>query len=314
MTAGHCVDPAMGRIDIIDSFLSEHNAAPDVVRDAEVNWKVEGLTTGSPVVANVQAIQPQGVDGATITTAATVQVVDFKPTDNGDVALLQLPNVTKETPPLIVANAAPQVGDAVTSIGFPGAMRDIADQSQLPRASFKSGSLSSQQVTPQGVTMLEVSDALSPGMSGGPTVNQDGRVVGINDKTDGDANFNLITDTPDLRAFLVSHGVALPQPVAPKSGISMLWYVIGGTGLVLGAVVLALILRRRKRHHAEAGDAASAQAAEEPAPAAIVTNGSPPVPVNDGQAAPVPVDSGQSAQTPSHFADHSLRDGVPSPS
>ncbi|MBV9721767.1 MAG: trypsin-like peptidase domain-containing protein [Mycobacterium sp.] len=314
VTAGHCVDPAQGRKILIQSFLQDANAT-GLTQTALVNWTVDGGTTGSPVVANVQAIQPPGVEGSVITSLTTVQVVDFKPTDNGDLALLQLPDATKETPPLIVGNAAPQVGDPVTSIGFPGDVRDIGDQSQLARASFKSGTVSSLQVTPQGVTMIEVSDPLSGGMSGGPTVDKNGAVMGINDMTlTGDANFNFVTNTPDLRSFLLSHGVVLAQPAAPKSGIDVLWYAIGGGVallLALSASVLAVILRR-KRRRAAAEDDASAQTvpAQVPAPPTsagaivptpIAANGYPSVPVNDGQAATVP----------SYPTDPATRNGVP---
>lgn len=314
VTAGHCVDPAQGRKVLIESMLQDANATA-LTQTALVNWTVDGGTAGSPVGASVQAIQPPGVDGAVITSLTTVQVVDFKPTDNGDLALLQVPDMTKETPPLIVGNAAPQVGDPVTSIGFPGDVRDIGDQSQLARASFKSGTVSSLQVTPQGVAMIEVSDPLSGGMSGGPTVDNDGVVIGINDMSlNGDANFNFVTNTPDLRSFLLSHGVVLAAPAAPKSGINVLWYAIGGGVallLALSVSALAVILRRKRRRPA-AEDAASAQTvpAQVPAPPTsagvilpppIAANGYPSAPVNDGQAASVP----------SYPTDPATRNGVP---
>ena len=153
VSAGHCVDPTYGREVVLKAFLKE-NTAMNYLNDALANWHVEGATQGSPVDRFVEATQPQGVEGATITTPTTVQVVDFKPTDNGDVALLQVPNMAKETPPLAAATATPKLGEPVTSIGFPGELRAVADQSQIARASFKSGSVSSQQVTPQGVTKI----------------------------------------------------------------------------------------------------------------------------------------------------------------
>ncbi len=304
VTAGHCVDPAQGRKILIESFLQDANAT-DLTQTALVNWTVDGGTAGSPVVANVQAIQPPGVDGSVITSLTTVQVVDFKPSNNGDLALLQLPDATKQTPPLIVGNAAPQVGDPVTSIGFPGDVRDIGDQSQLARASFKSGTVSSLQVTPQGVTMIEVSDALSGGMSGGPTVDKNGVVMGINDMTlTGDANFNFVTNTPDLRSFLLSHGVVLAAPAAPKSGISVLWYAIGGGVallLALSASVFAVILRRKRRR----------RAAENAAPAQTVPAQMPASPTSAGAIPPMPVNDSQTATVPSYPADPATRNGVP---
>lgn len=250
VTAGHCVDPNQGREVILNGYLKEQNAT-DLADKAMANWQVEGETKGSPVGRSVRAIQPNGVDGATITSATTVEVVDFKPTDNGDVALLHVPNMTKETPGMVIAQNSPKVGDAVTSIGFPGDLQDVADQSQIAHASFKAGTVSSQQVTPQGVTTLEISAPLAPGMSGGPTVNKDEQVVGVNSAgLTTEANFNFITNTTDLRSFLISHNVPLIAPPAPPGGMAgVVWFVIAGIGLaaVLLVVIVGVVLVRRRR-------------------------------------------------------------------
>lgn len=248
VTAGHCVDPTEGRKVIVEEWLQDQDAT-GLTEKALLNWQVEGDMKSSPVGRSVMAIQPNGVDGATITSPTTIEVVDFKPTDNGDVALLHVPNLSKETPGMVVAQNAPKVGETVTSIGFPGDLQKVADQSQIAHASFKAGTVSSQQVTPQGVAMLEVSTALAGGMSGGPTVNQDDDVVGVNSRgLTTQANFNFVTNTPDLRSFLVSHNVPLVQPPAPpKATSNTMWYVIGGVVLVLvlgGGLGLVLLLRR----------------------------------------------------------------------
>lgn len=249
VTAGHCVDPGQGRLVILDGFLHDQKATK-FKDQAYANWRVEGAMGGSPVERTVRAIQPNGVDGATITSPTTVEVVDFKAPDAGDVALLHVPNMTKPTPGLVIAQDTPQVGDPVTSIGFPGDIQDITDQSQIARASFKSGTISSNQVTPSGVVQIEVSTELAPGMSGGPTVNKDGQVVGVNSRgLTTAAGFNFITNTPDLRSFALSHNVTLVKPPAPPSaGPAPLWYIIGAVVLVgVGALVLLTVLVRRRR-------------------------------------------------------------------
>jgi serine protease Do len=250
VTAGHCVDPGQGRLALLDSYLQDQNAT-NLKDQAYANWRVEGDMGGSPPDRSVRAIQPNGVDGATITSPTTVEVVDFKATEAGDVALLHLPNMTKQTPGLVIAANSPQVGDPVTSIGFPGDLQDIADQSQIARASFKTGTISSNQVTPSGVVQIEVSTELAPGMSGGPTVNKDGQVVGVNSRgLTSQAGFNFITNTPDLKSFLMSHNVTLVKPPAPpRAGSGVQWYIIAAVAVV-GAVVLGMLLflvRRRRR-------------------------------------------------------------------
>ena len=274
VTAGHCVDPGEGRKVLIDGYLADQKAA-DMTDQAYANWRVEGDTAGSPVERNVRAIQPNGVDGATITSPMTVEVVDFKGPDAGDVALLHVPNLAKETPAMAIAKNAPPVGEEVTSIGFPGDIQDITDQSQIARASFKNGTVSSQQVTPTGVVQIEVSSTLAGGMSGGPTVNKAAQVVGVNSGgLTHEANFNFITNTPDLRSFLQSHNVAVVEPPPSRGGgLGVLWYAVGGVVLALlvaGGVALVMLQRRRTRRlEAVGGAPVSGYAGPAPAPGPI---------------------------------------------
>jgi S1-C subfamily serine protease len=163
--------------------------------------------------------------------------------------------------------------------------------------------------------MIEVSDPLSGGMSGGPTVNKDGVVIGINDMSlTGDANFNFVTNTPDLRSFLLSHGVVLAAPVAPKSGINVLWYAIGGGVallLALSASVLAVILRRKRRRPA-AEDAAPDQAVPTQVPAPPTSAGvALPTPIAANGYPSAPVNDSQTVSVPSYPADPATRNGVP---
>lgn len=258
VTAGHCVDPGQGRLVLLDGYLHEQDA-PSFKDEAYANWRVEGDMGGSPPDRSVRAIQPNGVADSTITSATTVEVVDVKAPEAGDIALLHVPNMSKPTPGLVVAENAPKVGDSVTSIGFPGDLQDIADQSQIARSSFKTGTISSNQVMPSGVVQIEVSTELAPGMSGGPTVNKDGQVVGVNSRgLTTQAGFNFITNTPDLRAFLTSHNVPLVKPPAPpKDDSTTLLYVLGGVGVLVVTAILGTLLlllgRRRKPQFAGVG-------------------------------------------------------------
>jgi hypothetical protein len=206
----------------------------------------------------------------------------------------------------------------VTSIGFPGELRQVADQSQIARASFKTGSVSSRQVTPQGATKIEVSAPIGPGMSGGPTVNRDGQVVGVNSSGLRDeANFNFITDTPDLRAFLVSHDVVLAQSSAPQAAMGALWYAIGGVVVLipaLGATTLWMIRRRRHPQPAAVEDGASdlsrrMRAVPMPSPEAGPARHAMPI---TGSASPAMQTDGRRVMSaPSRPADGAVHNGAP---
>jgi hypothetical protein len=73
------------------------------------------------------------------------------------------------------------------------------------------------QVIDAGVSEVTTGSAQSRDV--GPSVNGDGQVVGVNSSALRDeADFNLITDTSDLRPFLVSRAVVPAQSSAPRAG------------------------------------------------------------------------------------------------
>jgi hypothetical protein len=67
----------------------------------------------------------------------------------------------------------------VVSIGYPASVDSVTDPNLTP--SFKDGSISSVKTVQGGVLpVYEISAAVSGGMSGGPSVNLDGEVIGVN--------------------------------------------------------------------------------------------------------------------------------------
>ena len=287
VTAGHCVDPAEGRAAILQQFLVDNNMQ-DRAAEAFANWPVEGLEQGSDPVRVVQVVQPPAVEGAVITDPITVQVVDHQPFADGDLALLKANGLSEATPALPIAEEPAAIGDPVTSIGFPDTVAAVTDVSRI-RASFKSGTVSSSQVSPDGVAGTEVNAELSYGMSGGPTINERGEVLGVNSFiTLGDAtNFNFITDAAALRTYLERLDVELvptSSAPAPSTGTTPasrtdekgffetipVWaYAVAGAGLVLvvGLSTMAVALRRRPARRASSGRA-TAFAAQAGTPAA----------------------------------------------
>lgn len=204
-TAGHCVDPTSGKRSVATRFLTDAGST-DLINIAVNNWTVEGEQAGSSPALQITVYQPTNLPGAILTNPQTAQVLDFQPFNNGDNALLRIANM-KGTPPLTLAQKAPSLGEAVTSIGFPGVISDVVDRTTINRASFKPGTISSKQTLPSGAPVIEVSTEIASGMSGGPTVNSANEVVGINSASAGEAGFNFITDTDDLRLFLQRNGI-----------------------------------------------------------------------------------------------------------
>jgi hypothetical protein len=211
VTAGHCLDPDTVEIHILRRFLAENDAS-HLEQDA-LDWQVSGWETGSPDRGDVWVVQPSAVEGAVIDEPLTVQVLDYRPMADGDLALLKANGLAEATPPLSIAPESPTVGDSVTAIGYPASVAGHSDAARL-RASFKSGTVSSTQVTEHGVAGTEINADLSGGMSGGPTVDATGQVLGVNSFGVGDGqSFNFITDGSALRDYLEQQGLDLA--VAP---------------------------------------------------------------------------------------------------
>jgi V8-like Glu-specific endopeptidase len=266
VTAAHCVDKDETiEAAILKKVLDGLNLSSYLNQGTSEGWaSVDSVT--------VRAYQPQGVTGAMPSLQSTgliAQIVDQETFDSGDLALLKIANVDG-TPALAVAANSPAVGDKITSIGFPGAVTDVSDASRQ-RASFKGGTVSSRQVTTAGVPITEIDAAVTHGMSGGPTVDGNGAVVGVNSfRTRGESQaFNFVTDTQSLTAFLNRNGVTQPKtapsaapapapapaPAANPFGDLTLILLIAGIVLLLlagGAVAWVVTVSRRKKRSAAA--------------------------------------------------------------
>ena len=125
------------------------------------------------------------------------------------------------------------------------------------KPSYRSGAVSSRSYSTQGVPRTEIDTDITPGMSGGPSVNEEGQVIGINSAYvyQGAGQANYITDTETLREFLTANGVKLAEPAsqsaAPAAAVENpsavtstgpeipLWMIVTLAGLVLALAVMA---------------------------------------------------------------------------
>jgi hypothetical protein len=276
VTAGHCVDPKEGR-------LAMHMQDGPV--DPETGWPLP-LDPGLPEPQRtVWAFQPRELPGAVLTSPVIVRVHSFRSAEEGDTAKLEVHGLPPAKP-LAIAPHSPQLGEAVTSIGFPGlnisetdgidipglmsggkAPADVLQDSRLQPAST-SGTIIARQFR-QGVAVYQVSADFDQGMSGGPTVNSRGEVYGINSQMTVPffgQNFNVITDTSMLREFLdvqvaeaeaqealiepTSQAGALAEPTraAQKNAFAGWSLVLSGLGgVATGGGLVAWAARARAR-------------------------------------------------------------------
>ncbi|GAA3667544.1 hypothetical protein GCM10023081_02810 [Arthrobacter ginkgonis] len=221
-TAGHCVDnsdPATIGNELAAAYLrSQGNTEEQVEQKIGYMWYDE-----TTITRTVYAYQNESLQGAVLPARGLVtEVVAFQNLDQGDNALLRVTGFTEPTPALPVRAGAAAVGDRVTAIGFPALVGTVSEAGRQ-RASFKSGEVSSVQTWSSGVAFVEISAAVSAGMSGGPVVDGNGEVVGCVSFGPGNGQaFNFATT--DLDGFLLTHGVdpasaetLQPVPVQPRT-------------------------------------------------------------------------------------------------
>ena len=219
-TAGHCVDPS--RTEGVAFDLIAEYGVPRVqellgwdyqtVVDTfdplgEGAWKVFGGSRGAPLTPTVTVQHGVAAGGIETGEALTARVVDYRSLSQGDVALLKVesPNAL---PALELADAeSVDVGTQVLSVGYPGAADEVTDASYEP--TFQSGQIASEKTREGGtLPVWEISAEMSGGMSGGPTTDNQGRVIGINSfESVSEDSFNFISPISLLNELLAQNGV-----------------------------------------------------------------------------------------------------------
>ncbi|MFC4948336.1 trypsin-like peptidase domain-containing protein [Pseudonocardia sp. GCM10023141] len=211
-TAGHCVDitsPDGIRLAFVTAAAKQ--VAPlialplaDIVEFGLANWSVEGKAKGSPIDSTITVVSGSTAPGSK-GQALPARVVDFRPFTQGDVALLKVEATDLPTVSL-ASDADVRIGTPLLSVGYPASADAVTDPSLEP--SNKDGQVSSRK-TVGGVPVYETSAALTPGMSGGPTVDLTGRVLGVNSfMPAGESQaFNFIAPATGLSELLTRNGV-----------------------------------------------------------------------------------------------------------
>jgi hypothetical protein len=226
VTAGHCVDNQSitysGKEAIIDIMLSDaidrnlltDSKATQLKDDIVANGLVQARPNGPPPMRFIMVRLPSGRSNPT-SIGLNAQVVDFKSFPDGDVALLYVQS-QEPMPTLQVTDQPPDDGTEVVAAGYPASVGEVVGPEQAP--SFKTGTVSSTQ-TLGGVAVIEISAPTSPGMSGGPAFDMQGRVLGtVSFFPKGEPQpFNFITDTNTLKAMLSDNGVSTDLSAADQA-------------------------------------------------------------------------------------------------
>ena len=213
-TAGHCLEQSPDiAAALIETVVQEQGLDVGYLTldDLLATWRYQ---IDDPI-AHVG--QPSVVHGPISGQSIIAQVVDVQPFDNGDNALLRIANIDG-TPALAIADEQPEVNEDVVAVGFAGSVDLVTDTDRQP-PSHKRGYVSSLSTSSRGAPITEIDAAITQGMSGGPTVNASGEVIGINSfLVRGESQpFNFITDTESLRTFLTEQGVQTAAATNPDT-------------------------------------------------------------------------------------------------
>jgi len=214
-TAGHCVDPKQVKTAFVQSAaewaVSNDYYANDLTVDQVIafdDYRVEGTDKGTPPDRTIKAAWSVSAGGVQTSASKNAKVIKFQSFDRGDGAVLKIEQADV-TPLALAATDDLEVGAPVVAIGYPGSVDLVTDADSF-NPSYKEGSISSMKTVGGGVdTVYEISAAMSGGMSGGPTVDLEGRVVGFNSYTiNGEQQaFNFIRPSSTIKALLADIGV-----------------------------------------------------------------------------------------------------------
>ena len=210
ITAGHCVEPSTDVRDALkidaaqwattcDCYYRGRPSVQSVVGD----YTVRGLDR---TVGVAYGVASSGLPSGRALPALVQGLRGFE-RDTGDVALLKIE--ANDLPALELApDANVEVGTQIVAVGYPASVDFVTDSTFDP--SFKEGSISSKKTIEGGLLpVYEISAAVSGGMSGGPTVNLQGRVIGVNSFgiTGEPQAFNFVRPTSIVADLLSDKGV-----------------------------------------------------------------------------------------------------------
>lgn len=211
-TAGHCVDPESVKVLILKRAATEYiSQFPDAPESRNPAAALDWLVKNARVVGdNVDQGPEVGLSllygsGTTVAGKLAASVVDFRPVGKGDVALLKLDKRNLPSSEL-ATDADVSIGTSVLAVGFAQSTENITGPSLDP--TNKSGKVSKKSdlgAAPE----YEIDAAVTDGMSGGPTVDLSGKVVGVNSfgPVGEPQAFNFIAPADSLAAIMAGKGV-----------------------------------------------------------------------------------------------------------
>lgn len=211
-TAGHCVDTASAKLLILKRAVSEYRSQyPDAPESRDAAATFEWLQKNTIVEGDAPGQSPHvsfklmSGTGTKLAAKLSASVVDFHPLGEGDVAVLK---VAKRNLPSseLGTDADATIGTSILAVGFPATTQNITGPSLDP--TYKNGHISKKSIVGPSPE-YEIDAAMTEGMSGGPTIGLNGKVIGVNSFAPAGETqpFNFIAPADGLAALLAAKGV-----------------------------------------------------------------------------------------------------------
>ena len=217
-TASHCVHtgPLGGAGALFDAAIRDLAAVGRIADPVKARQQLaehavaEGAGPDRPIDRAIRVERMEATADGPIRDVAPATVVDLVAPDDGDVAVLKVPR--EHLPSLEIRTDQTPVGTPVLAIGYPGSAAAAVDPSLEP--SSKNGQVSARR-TQRDRPFYEFSAAATQGMSGGPVVDVQGRIVGLVSRgSPGETqSFNFAAASSTLLDVLAGKGVE-PAPGA----------------------------------------------------------------------------------------------------
>ncbi|MCH5348337.1 MAG: trypsin-like peptidase domain-containing protein [Oscillospiraceae bacterium] len=116
-----------------------------------------------------------------------------------DICILKLPQTTDKKKPLVICKSNDiDEDDTFAALGFPGVATRYQEQTDITKdvndIIVTRGGISTKNTDRDGVDVYQIDMDIYPGNSGGPLVNSNGEVVGINTYSVGNLNYAIVID------------------------------------------------------------------------------------------------------------------------
>ncbi len=168
----------------------ENEPVQYIVTNAHVvlDHTAESIKSANPLQASLNASSKNATEvrvyfsyGADDFMRAQIYMVD----EERDICVLKLPEATDKRKPLIICDSsAIDMNDDFAALGFPSDSDLVVENTAVvydaDDATMTRGTVSKQTTDDEGRDVYQIDIDISPGNSGGPLVNSNGEVVGIN--------------------------------------------------------------------------------------------------------------------------------------